>query len=386
MSFGHALYYPHINLTNKNWLKHALLFWDELSRIVPSSVIPSDNEDIIKIRSETNFIKDHSPDGWEISKTFNQFSVFLEDFIDSDKLFTHFRREINTKNWRKYQQERKMFRDDYEFRREIIRAATLSNGSYIHIAKIDWRLKEKLFNFGLAIPGENEWEDWVKIDNEIGYLYMTFLAKSISDKRSLPLVTDTEEFFSASTAFNLADDRNYGEEFKYKIGNLLISSVVPKNINSITIDKILEIREKYSEERINFFNSITELSQNIPDIDNELVLLEALRHYESTLKNQTLQLKSAYDINKIETITKFLSISVPSILVSLSSYIPVQYQSVGVGAGLLFGVSSSLAGIKKERDQLRQKPLSYLLSINSELSGDNLLRKINDGIRGIRRW
>ena len=56
MSFGHALYYPHINLTNKNWVKHALLFWDKISRIVPYSVETEDSEDIIRIKDETDFI------------------------------------------------------------------------------------------------------------------------------------------------------------------------------------------------------------------------------------------------------------------------------------------------------------------------------------------
>lgn len=384
MSFGHALYYPHIDLTNKNWLKHALLFWDEISRIVPGTFTPSDSEEIIKIRYETNFIKDYSPNKWDISHTFNEFSIFLERFINSDDLFGHFRQDDN--NWRKYRQDRKMFRDNEEFRRDMLRATTLSKGSYIHVAKMDRALKEKLFEIGLAIPGEHEWEDWVKIDNEIGYIYMSYLAKSISNEHSLPLVTDTEQFFSTSIAFDEKKIRHYKEEFEYKLGNLLIASFVPKDINSVPIDKIIELREKYSEERVNFFNSITELSQNISEIDNKSALSDALRHYKNTLENQAMQLKSAFDINRVETTTKFLSISIPSAMVSLSSFIPIEYQYAGVGAGLLFGLSSSLSSIKKERDQLRQKPLSYLLSINSELSGDSLFRKINDGIKGIRRW
>ena len=58
-----------------------------------------------------------------------------------------------------------------------------STGTYIHVTKIDQRFKELLFDIGIAIPGENEWENWVKIDNEIGLLYMTYLAKTISKKR-----------------------------------------------------------------------------------------------------------------------------------------------------------------------------------------------------------
>jgi len=56
MSFGHAIYDPHINLTNKNWLKYALLFWDSISCIVPKAASPSDSEDVIKIRSKRTYI------------------------------------------------------------------------------------------------------------------------------------------------------------------------------------------------------------------------------------------------------------------------------------------------------------------------------------------
>lgn len=215
---------------------------------------------------------------------------------------------------------------------------------------------------------------------------MSYLAKVISNQKSLPVVTDIEQFFSVSSSFEPKVFRDYDAEFEYKLGNLLIASFLPKDINRVPFDKLIDLREKYSAERTAFFNTISEMCQNIPDIDNESALKDALNHYSASLIDQTMQLKSAFESNKIETVTKFMSISVPSTLVSLSSYIPVEYKPFGIGAGLLFGLASSINSVKKERNQLRQKPLSYLLSINSELSGDGLLRSINDGIKGIRKW
>ncbi len=37
MGFTKALYYPTIDIKNENWLKTAVLFWDEINTIVPSS-------------------------------------------------------------------------------------------------------------------------------------------------------------------------------------------------------------------------------------------------------------------------------------------------------------------------------------------------------------
>ena len=38
MGFTRALYYPTIDIQNENWLKTAILFWDEINTIVPESI------------------------------------------------------------------------------------------------------------------------------------------------------------------------------------------------------------------------------------------------------------------------------------------------------------------------------------------------------------
>jgi hypothetical protein len=386
MSFGHALYYPHINLTNKNWLKHAFLFWDKISRIVPTSVTPTDSEDVIKIRYETGFIEDYSPDSRVVSEAFREFSEFLESFMPSDNFYLRVRKSFNLDDKDYKYRHRKSFYEDLDFTRNYLKSIVQTQGMYIHVQKLDKRLKKRLFEIGLAIPGESEWEDWIKIDNEIGLIYMSYLAKVISKDRSLPIVTDVEQFFSVSSYFEPKIFQDYNSKFEYRLGNLLIASFLPKDINRIPFDKLIDIREKYSAERTAFFNTILELCQNIPNIDNESALKDALNHYSKILINQTEQLKLAFEANGIDTVKKFLNISVPSTLVSLSSYIPVEYKPLGIGIGLLFGLVSTLNSVKKERNTLRQKPLSYLLSINSELSGDGLLKRLNDSIRGVCRW
>jgi hypothetical protein len=47
---------------------------------------------------------------------------------------------------------------------------------------------------------------------------------------------------------------------------------------------------------------------------------------------------------------------------------------------------SSAASVKKEKKQLKERPLSYLLNLNSELSGEDIFKKINDTVKGIRKW
>lgn len=395
MSFGHALYYPHINLTNKNWVKHALLFWDNISRIVPHSVYPSDSEDIIKIKYESGFIKDYNPERWDTSHAFHNFTNELIPILESDSFFhdRYFRRERFARHYER----------DYRERRRFFSELVQSNGTYIHVEKMDIRLKEYFFDLGLAVPGEYEWEDWVKIDNEVGLLYMTYFAKSISKNKSLPIVTDIEDSFSASLYFDpfinshLSSseiikqrlktlDADYSSQFEYKLGNLLIETIVPKNINNVPLDKLLDIRRKYDDERRSFFNEISNLSDLIPEINNKSALDDALNHHSKLIQKETKQLEKIYSAHRIETVNKFLSVSIPTTIASLTEYVPDSSKPIIMAGGVLFGLISSVNSVKKEKLELKENPKSYLLNLKSELSGENIFKRINDTITGIRKW
>ena len=291
MSFGHALYYPHINLTNKNWVKHALLFWDKISRIVPQSVEPSDSEDIIKLKHESGFIEDYHPEPWDTSHAFQEFSNILREIIESDHFFHErfFERERHRRNYIR----------DYEDRRRFFSELVHSSGTYIHVEKVDRQLKEYLFEIGIAVPGRHEYEDWIKIDNEIGALYMTYFAKSISMHNSLPIVTDVEQSFSAAMHFESKVNSDYRSQFEYRLGNLLIQTVVPKNINDVPLDKLLEIRRKYDEERTAFFNEVSALSNSISAVDNGNALTDALNHHSKLIIKETNNLEKLYNGQRI---------------------------------------------------------------------------------------
>lgn len=378
MSFGHALYYPHINLTNKNWVKHALLFWDNISRIVPQSVEPSDGEDIIKIKYESGFIKDYRPETRDTSSAFRDFSRELRPILESDNFFNQrfFERERHRRNYSR----------DYQNRRRFFSDMVQSNGTYIHVEKMEPNLKEFLFETGIAIPGQHEWEDWVKIDNEIGLLYMTYFAKSISKNKSLPIVTDVEQSFSASIYFESPINSDYNNQFEYKVGNLLIETIVPKNINDVPLEKILDIRKKYNDERTVFFNEISNLTNSLPKIDNASALNDAVNQHSRLILNETKKLEKLYDAHKIETVNKFLTISVPTTVASLSDYIPDIAKPFVAASGVIFGLVSSAKAVKKEKLELHANPKSYLLNLKSELSGGDMFSKINDNIKGIRKW
>jgi hypothetical protein len=385
MSFGHAIYYPHINLTNKNWLKYALLFWDKISRIVPKSVSPSDSEDVIKIRSEVGFIEDYHPESRDTSQAardfFAWFSHQIEDpcFLD---YYDHMLPEIrdmlkHSSGWRRHGR--------YPHPFAVLNAIAREQGTYVHVEKLDPRLKEYLYLTGVAMPGENEWSDWVKIDGEIGLLYMSYLAGSIGEHTSRPTVTDYSACFASSSVLRWAVKRRYQEELEHGLGNLLLASYAPKDMNAVTIDKIVEFRKKYDNERIVFFDSVAAICRDIASVENEGQLQDALNHHGPTLKKHTEDLKKQFEDMRIEPILRFIGISIPTACASMIKYIPDAVGPFIIGGGVLLGFASATHSYFKDRKALQDNPLSYLLTLQAELNAKGFLEKIANNIQGITR-
>lgn len=54
---GTALYYPHIDIRDAEWLKTAVLFWDEIQTIVPSSIENPYNGDDTRICAQEGYLR-----------------------------------------------------------------------------------------------------------------------------------------------------------------------------------------------------------------------------------------------------------------------------------------------------------------------------------------
>lgn len=385
MSFGHAIYYPHINLTNKNWLKYALLFWDKISRIVPHSVNPSDSEDVIRIRSEIEFIEDYHPEGWDTSNAANKFFRTFRHWIEEPELVDFYRHrypEIFEEMFHWRHRRRHGHPDMFRF----FGAVAQEQGTYIHVQKLDQELKEYLYCTGVAVPGENKWSDWLKIDGELGLLYMTYLASSIGENTSRPTVTDSGTCFTASSILRRDIERRDNEEFECGLGNLLIASYAPKDMNAVTVDRLIEFRKKYESYRLAFFDSIATICHEIPKVENKDQLKDALQHHGKSLRIQTDDLRKQFEDMRIEPVLRFIVISLPTACTTLIEYVPDTFDPLIVGGAILLGFASATQSFKKDRRSLQDNPLSYLLSLQSELDARGFFRKVRENVQGITRW
>jgi hypothetical protein len=382
MSFGHALYYPHINLTNKNWLKYAVLYWDKISRIVPASVQPTDSEDIIRLRSEIGFVEDYRPEQWDVSMAAQDFFEWFTRHSDDIEMREYFELRHGVPPFLHYPFHRHPMH--HGGLADALHAAALASGTYIHVEKLDRRLKEFLFATGIAIPGEDEWRDWIRIDTEVGLLYMSYLARTISAKTSRAVITDELPLFASSEviASSIAHDRQ--EELQHRMGTLLIAAYGPADMNAVTFDQLIAFRQKHNDQRRAFFDHVDALCRSIPRVASEDQFKDALNHHMKTLMADAEEVQKQYRDMRIDPVLRFISISVPTACVSLTDYVPVESKGVVLAAGIVLGVANALHERRKEEIEQGKQPLSYLQTLDSQLDAHGLIDRLRDAYRRTR--
>ena len=119
---------------------------------------------------------------------------------------------------------------------------------------------------------------------------MTFLANRIAEIDRIPVVTDDPIFqplLSSTQLKKYSGQRDLGET----LASIVIESVVPENLESIPMSKIVSFREKYSDERHNFYNEINRLTKDLRGVESNSVLKDCLaarkKDIEISVKNLT---------------------------------------------------------------------------------------------------
>ena len=181
MSFGKALYYPSIEINNIEWLKTALLYWDDITRIVPSGYIPQDSDDIKRIKGELGLINNIEPNAGLVYSASESFFDWLFDIIENPDTIEYYFSKHKAYYKRRYKGYQERYKDP-ELLKKVLGKMAEDGNTYINVNKLSPELKDILCETGIAKQGNELWESWIKVDDEIGIMYMSFLARSISQE------------------------------------------------------------------------------------------------------------------------------------------------------------------------------------------------------------
>ena len=250
------LYYPKIDIQDGRWLRNAILYWDEVSSIVPYENYADLSPELLYLQNLGIYNAVYPQDLF--------FSRFSEEFCDTIiKRIKH--------------SDYSVARNPYSDRNEYVRvhknkiyAPTLQE--LIHYKKIPSKIlsffEEKRFVNDLNVDG------WMEIDSKVAQIYMRTLAEysiKCSDK-DIVLGTDTathnREIYS--NARNRIDPNT-------RCCKINIEKCLPQPSMDVSFEDILDFKDRRKDELLAFRSQIRELETNIYNADSP----QLIKHYEN---------------------------------------------------------------------------------------------------------
>lgn len=312
------LFYPRINIHDGSWLRNAILYWDEVSSIVPYKDYEDFSPELLYLQNLGVYRAVYPQDLF--------FSEYAEDFCNSIvKRITAYDRSMTKTGNNRNQNGR------VRVHKNKIYAPALHD--LIHYKKLPPQLLD-YFSNKKFINNYNT-GGWMEIDGKIAQIYMRTLAEysiKCSDK-DIVLGTDTathsREIYSNS--------RNH-TDLQAQCCKINIENCLPQPSMDVSFEDILDFKIRRKDELNAFRTKIRELETNIYNADSP----ELIRHYEAQFIEGWQQCSDDfYRVLKESRITFFLSslvslVAIPFVGQLLSPHIGRDLTSaIQTGAPLL---------------------------------------------------
>lgn len=397
-----GLYYPSIQFKNDSLVKLAALYWDRLGRIVPPDYPHEDSDVVEQLIQEADFIRDLTPSSEDIEFAAKLFLGVLR---------RHPRRFRNLYNLDKNNQQSMDLPDDPFSnipRHAILPAMRDTDLTFIASGgKMTTRLRQVFLEKGLAqyaeLGHDLEKLGFVEMHPRLALVYMEVLAEQMAHVRHLYPVTDEpilHRELSRSTVERLTNillskdgrDKHLtgiqltDESIKICLADIAIKSILPRDIADIPTKKIIQLRNKYRDELINFQNHLQDFVEdlrNLQDIKDPATLdIFLTLEYEKKLRPQMEDLRKCLNSLAIDTGWSVLNVraTMPELATSLETYSPISPANpVLTGIGAAGAVAYSvIPTIRKQRrfarDIVNSFPAAYLLHIQEGLEPSRTLR------------
>lgn len=353
-----ALYYPHIHFRSRRWLRMAMLYYDNITRIVPSgfeadqpgyySEFGRDATGLLSdIRELQNsgFIREEAPGNF-VSDVANEFFDFaMENLTDPVQ------------------------------RAKLVPALSHRTKFYtIHGAKIDPVLIKVLVDMQLARKNmtdpNNDWD----IEPVTGGMYMLFLAGRMAGNRQL--VSDSSVYQSLMyKPLESSEERAEQNDREFRLATAVLHTVVPENLEQVSLDVLLRLRSDLSDQRRNFQDRIASLAKDLRSATG-------LDHIDGLIERQKQAFNDEYEVFKDKLLSANLSLAQALFSLSVPAYITSQWGFGATGRPILFAAGAIAASVTAVRYVLERRtatalsPYTYLLNVGKRIDAGILAEDI----------
>jgi hypothetical protein len=354
------LYYPTIDIPNKSWLRHALLYYDEISSIVPQSW---DDRFLIELSSDIHYLMDE-----------NQFRPMKpEDLIFNERngdTFDQFREEFTSiildPNYREFIGRRPV--GNFSIHKNKIE---LNLTASIHKNKTTDSIFDLLQEQGLASQNDND--EWLMFEEKTAMLYMSLLAKYLAD-----IDGDQTSIGTDLAYYEKLNFKRVNEDVGFPVVSLNLNKVLPSPRANVPLEKIIDFKRRRGDNLRHFKRMLSEFQVRIANTESQAEFKETAINFKETLINGVNDLTAAISDSRIETAYKsfksLIGVKSPTTWLTAGAAlnarynlanIPLNWEAFSIGAmGAVEIAGCYIEARNRERARLRESPFSYLYFAN----------------------
>lgn len=358
MAFTRALYYPTIDIHNENWLKTAILYWDEINTIVPSSISNPYEQQVTQFLADEGVVRP-----LYVNSDMDLIDGLADDVLNYLNSNEGYQVLIHPENG--------IALHPQKLPREIRQFYRIHPEKMAH--EIWYQLREYIDRDG-----------WLHVNGGFANFYMTLLTNRLCEHHGISPLTDNSYASKFNDLVRLNNQvaiyserdepwRNRG--IRNRGSQLAQGILMDLSFNGVTIsdevsiDDILKFKRQHQDELGLFRTNIENLTRNIPvDATIEQIRQQVNDIYVNQFLPGYNDLKKSLSGAGIKWLANnFMKIS---FFATGGTAIPTALLGLSIPSALLAGavasvISSVVLYNSEKQDILRHNPYSYLLAMNN---------------------
>ncbi|MBY0097313.1 DUF6236 family protein [Mesobacillus maritimus] len=343
------LYFPRIEIPDGEWLRNSLLYWDDISSIVPETPEYSNNS----LSPELDYllsVGEYRP-------------LNPGKLLQTEKLKEEFETELTSK-LRDYLSNIKIEKNNW---------INHSSSYHIYRDKLTYKMIQLLKNEGVLSEGNSE--EWVSVEEQVGYLYMSLLAKYLAkiDKNHTVIGTDQAGYynFTYPTISSSSTENHKGTPI---LSNQL-NNILPTPVGDVPFEEIVDFKKRHRDELLQFRTIISEFENEIGLSESFHEVKEKVVTYKEKIEFGTNEVAKALRGSQIKFIFSSLyslvNTQTPNLLTDLLTPLDTKLpiDTTTIGAGLTGSIVIGGAYLKNREnlmDRLSNNAFVYLYHANKQ--------------------
>jgi hypothetical protein len=397
-----GLYYPFIQFRSDSWLKLAALYWDQIGRIVPPGYALQDSDTVRRLQGELGFVTNLAPSDADMDSVGNEFLELLAEHSPELSELYGMQGQALTGPVEESQRWPASWTNVGPTVRgpqwQVPVDPSLVPGAdprlaYIYAGgKMTPQLEGALIDAGLGLPIHAH--GLIGMHPQLAFVYMHALASKMATSVMCPLTDDDFDHVAAGCAAGRIAAALLGSPTGQKTSDdegvlalefamLALQAVIPKDIDSLPVQKIIQIRRRHSDELTVFQQATERIIDSVPEaaaLANPEVgemYLQAL--YKKNLEPELHRLRSSLHKSGVDSVFGAMSVKVnaPQLVTSGAAIFGIgalHLNPVMMGTGaVVMCLIPRIRHQRAEAQRLRaESPAAYLLRLEEELKPASL--------------